>query len=769
MLPSITKHSWFSDSETLTLETYKADFTLNRLTHGVDNTHYDVHLSPDLCETTNTIITQLLEQFSRTRNIETPPDDLQLPQEISLFYEQCYEVLNAALDEAKRADEEQVFFLAKVAIIKMLSKSNKQCFANFTTRLSEEIWEMESGSFTTKRRPSTYKEKKIIFQKRKQALIKKNRNLILQQIHFILLSSFNKAQNGSIEKLRHAIFGDTPKETRDLFNNIMISAGKRPDAMFMAENYILFDERNDRPDSYNDLILLIKSILKEISSDNGKLLYEEYEYDGFIKNSDNFDSLLNYIDTQKKYSVAKKQNCDKQQLKQLKNTIAQQKQLLTYFFTQFKKNNLVEQFTSFYELKPLFQDYCPPLSPRQVMQFYDIAKNKNDKSGVNQRLEKRYGKQVPLAMLYQKVSITNWIGRKTQHHYLLQYIQAISRYHCDLENLASLRRSASHIKLLTDNKSLNLSTVNQTLYSFLLPHETVFDLGERPLINHTIVKADIRGATEIIHQMQAKGLNPASYFSLNFFEPINKILGEFGAKKIFTEGDAMILSLGEQKDAPGDWYSVARACGLSIGILQIIEQYNKGNRNADLPPLEIGCGVCFSNDSPTYLFDGDKLILISLAINLADRMSSSAKSLADFRKMQNRLFNLYVFHKRGDREKFEKRADDYRLRFNVNGIELNQAGFEKLQKEIKLTKTTYKVPGSVESMVQVYIGSYPTCSGEIRQLAIHEATVMEIQPNTLKLCGRTKDKYYEVLDKDSFIRRLKAKFKSPSNLTAIKA
>jgi len=757
MFPSINKNSRLPDSDFLKLKGYNPNFTLNRLTHGVDNTHYDVHLSPDLCETTKIIITQLLKQFGRIRDITTQPEDLKLPQEISLFYEQCYEVLNTALDEAKRAGEEQVFHLAKVAIFKMLFKSNKQCFSDYTARLSEKIWELESGSFTTKRRTSTIKEKKIIFQKRKRALIKKNRNLILQQIHFILLNNFNKAQNGSIEKLRHVLFGDTPKETRDLFSNIMTSAGKRPDAMFMVENYILFDARNDRPDSYGELIILIKNILKEITSSNGKPLYEDYEYDGFIKNSENFDSLLNYIDTQKKYSTAKKQNCDKQQLKQLKNTITQQKQLLNHFFTQFKKNDLIQQLTTFYELKPFFQDYCPPLSPLQVMQFYDIARNGPDKSGFNQRLEKRYGKQLPLAMLYQKVGVTNWLGKKTQHRYLIQYIRAISRYHCDLENFILLRRSTNHINLLTDNKSLNLSTVNQTLYSFLLPHETVFDLGERPLINHTIVKADIRGATEIIHQMQAKDLNPASYFSLNFFEPINKILGEFGAKKIFTEGDAMILSLGEQKDTPGDWYSVARACGLSLGILEIIEQYNNKNRNVDLPPLEIGCGVCFSNGPPTYLFDGDKLILISLAINLADRMSSSAKSLADFRKIHNRLFNLYVFQKPGDKEKFEKNADDYRLRFNVNGIELNRTGFEKLKKEINLTRKTYKIPGSAESLIQVYIGSYPTTSGKIRQLVIHEAAVMEIQPDTLKLCGRTKDKYYEVLDKDSFIRRLKAK------------
>ena len=115
------------------------------------------------------------------------------------------------------------------------------------------------------------------------------------------------------------------------------------------------------------------------------------------------------------------------------------------------------------------------------------------------------------------------------------------------------------------------------------------------MISHTIIKADIRGSTDIVHRMKEKGLNPASYFSLNMFEPITQVLGEYGAFKVFIEGDAMILGIYERQDMPEGWYSIARACGLAVQILQIIHRYNVKNQQYHLPLLEIGIGITFAD------------------------------------------------------------------------------------------------------------------------------------------------------------------------------
>ena len=47
-----------------------------------------------------------------------------------------------------------------------------------------------------------------------------------------------------------------------------------------------------------------------------------------------------------------------------------------------------------------------------------------------------------------------------------------------------------------------------------------------------------------------QGLNPASYFSLNFYDPVNKLLGKYGAQKVFLEGDAIILAILEREGEP---------------------------------------------------------------------------------------------------------------------------------------------------------------------------------------------------------------------------
>ena len=128
---------------------------------------------------------------------------------------------------------------------------------------------------------------------------------------------------------------------------------------------------------------------------------------------------------------------------------------------------------------------------------------------------------------------------------------------------------------------------------------------EKPIVNHVIIKADIRGSMAINHTMRNKGLNPASYFSLNFFDPISAVLSEYGASKVFIEGDAIILSIFENEDEIQGNYSVARACGLAIRILQIVHSYNEKNKENNLPVLELGIGICYCQGPPTFLFDGD--------------------------------------------------------------------------------------------------------------------------------------------------------------------
>ncbi|MGA6927195.1 MAG: hypothetical protein WBY88_16020, partial [Desulfosarcina sp.] len=357
------------------------------------------------------------------------------------------------------------------------------------------------------------------------------------------------------------------------------------------------------------------------------------------------------------------------------------------------------------------------------------------------RLKQLYGKTFRMWPLNRKVVQMERMSGGRKKRYLVRFLRAFCRYHRDFYCFTVYRDAAERVNLVTDKKILALSRANRTLYEFLLPHEQ--KMGEKPIINHTIIKADLRGSTDITHQMNERGLNPASYFSLNFFDPITEMLSEYDAHKVFIEGDAIILSIFEQADTPGGWYSVARACGMAINILMIINRYNKKSQEYQLPILELGVGICHRAGAPTFLFDGDNRIMISPAINLADRLSGCQKSVRHIIRKNTSPFNLFVFQGVSHKE-LENTVDDLLLRYNVNGIELNETGFHKLAQEIDLKAYYGDIPDLQLEKVRLYTGKFPTKSNRYQRLVLREANVPVVNPIDLSQLHFTHRKYYEV-------------------------
>jgi hypothetical protein len=263
----------------------------------------------------------------------------------------------------------------------------------------------------------------------------------------------------------------------------------------------------------------------------------------------------------------------------------------------------------------------------------------------------------------------------------------------------------------------------------------------RPVRNHVILKADVRGSTELTSRLSDKRLNPASYFSLNFFDPITGVLPEYNASKVFIEGDALILSIVEKEETPQDWYAVARACGLATRILRIVRQHNEESKKNQLPVLEQGIGICYLDSPPTYLFDGDNRIMISSAISRADRLSGCHKGLCRHLEKKMDTFNLFVFL--SSYASLVPDESEY-LRYNVNGIQLDNFAFHKLSREIDLKQMVLSIPEVSKSKINVYTGIYPTHSRQYERIIIREATIPIIHPETFRLEGMSLERYYEV-------------------------
>src|SRR6202008_1017893 len=130
-------------------------------------------------------------------------------------------------------------------------------------------------------------------------------------------------------------------------------------------------------------------------------------------------------------------------------------------------------------------------------------------------------------------------------------------------------------------------------------------------------------ASRLTRCLLQRELNPASYFSLNFYDPINKLLAKYGATKVFLEGDAIIVALLERENEP--MLSVGRACVLAWEIVNLLREYNELLERSGLPPMEVGLGISYQDSPPLYLMDGDHRITISDAINESDRLSSCSK------------------------------------------------------------------------------------------------------------------------------------------------
>ncbi len=105
-----------------------------------------------------------------------------------------------------------------------------------------------------------------------------------------------------------------------------------------------------------------------------------------------------------------------------------------------------------------------------------------------------------------------------------RFLRDFLRYHRDMRRLETLNSALDSVNLIGNAKLRELSAVNGTLYEFMLQAEQK-PVEERAL-GHVIIKADVRDSSRLTRSLMDSGLNPASYFSLNFYDPVNKLSGE---------------------------------------------------------------------------------------------------------------------------------------------------------------------------------------------------------------------------------------------------
>lgn len=725
----------------VSLETYPAPLSLDRLNPGVDNIRHDVRLSGDFCNTTRNLLLNLLARHARVEDIFAIGEIRIGVKAGDHFKRRCREISVDGINKAKAAGEPQIDVLTQIALVKLILQELPSQYNALMERFRNVIRGFDTGQ----------NQGEAIAWKKKMLKAKSRRRELLGRTGREIFGFMTEVQIHDLNEMRRLQFGPRAVIPEEFFANPMLYAEKPTDDRFTLDTYsLLLGHRVEDSHRYEAVINLVRDIMIEIHEkdregdipaafDQNDMLFLR-DLDGWLKQPENIDRLLNCFHTRYRMAALRKKG-ERAAMKDLGKAAREQKRRLDFFYRKFERAGIMDKVVAAYEMQAIYRDYCPPLVPHLVALFLISRRVRRDVAARLKRLQKFYGDDFTLAPLHKRQREVKKIRRRHRKNYLIRFLKDFCRFHRDFQSLQTLKEQMDRIHLVTDEGVIALSRANQSLYEILLPHEQ--NVEDKPIVNHVVVKADVRGSTDITHRMMERGLNPASHFSLNLFNPITELLPDYGARKVFVEGDAIILSLFERERAADGGYGVSRACGLAADILTIVRRCNARNAKYGLPVIEIGIGICYHEGRPAFLFDGDHRIMISSAINRADRLSSCSKSLKDRLTVRRKPFNLYVYEPMSGRNQCDT-VDDFRLRYNVNGIELNAPGFEKLQDEIDLSPVAIDVVGGGEPESRFYTGKVPLLNGDYRRLVVRESGIAEIDPQRMEILGVTSRKYYEV-------------------------
>ena len=412
-------------------------------------------------------------------------------------------------------------------------------------------------------------------------------------------------------------------------------------------------------------------------------------------------------------------------------------QLLSRLLERMEQHEVLYHILAGYEIRSISGQFHPPL---HLQQLRKALVSKDELKRVEQVLKQVHAKQLSAKPIEELARKIRRYSRDEMQAFVLRFAVDFLRLRRELRDAEHLTTCMERINLVSTEQARDLSRLNNRLYECVLPEEA--KPKQDPVVSHVIIKADVRGSTRMTQDLLSRGLNPASHFSLNLHEPVKKLLDRYSAKKVFIEGDAIILAIFETESSRAYARPVAKACILARQILAVCNSYNDGAVKSNLPALELGLGVAFQGDAPTYWTDGDSRIMISKALNLSDRLSSCTKLARRMLASQNSYFSVFHFLQAMQGASPEE-LDEFLVRYNRNGIELNEEGFQKLSEEISLEsiETQLELPWGKET-VTLFYGEVPM--GEaVELLVLRKGRARELLPDG-KLGSPSEHSYYEV-------------------------
>src|SRR5712671_3409172 len=674
----------------INLKTYVAELSLGTLAVGVDNIHHDVFLSPKFVELTGAYLLEFIRQNANlvflSKSDRKPPDrKAARPPEAGAWKRRLSDLLHAGLQRAKYGQNIEIDLLMRVAMLKFLTQEISAQFANLMLEAKE--WIRNRGAHFD------HTEQAHVMKARLAELQADRRNVFRQTGQHVFQVILEIEENG-LARSRKALFGDEMALAYEILTNrLAFVEGGKDDVLFL-EQYVLLGTYLRDQDRFETFDALLLDFLREwvLAGDQGSELSEAWRAHQELVDS----------------------------------TMANRAEIARLEDEHAALARRLERSDGLMARVGLGSD---PANLRAAIT--DVEKR------LRHLREKLEASMPRIDEISKKIRRT---PREEIRTVALRFAEDLMRLRRDIRNYERLTAAMERVNLVRNERTRENSELNNSLYEFILPEEA--RPAEDRVLSHTIIKADVRGSTKITQDLLARGLNPASLFSLNFYEPVKKILERYGAAKVFIEGDALVLAIFENESNRAQQRAVSKACALARQILAVSSAFNERAETTELPRLELGIGIAYQGSAPTYWMDTDSRIMISRALNLSDRLSSCSKAAKRLLLQNPSLFRLFLFQTMMEGVA-EDEADEFLIRFNLNGVELNEDGFLKLEEEIALTtvEADCVMPWGKER-VTFYAGETPVGDG-LEPILIRRGYVRQLLPDG-KIGSAAAHAYYEV-------------------------
>ncbi|MGA2990083.1 MAG: hypothetical protein ABSD88_06370 [Candidatus Korobacteraceae bacterium] len=710
------------------LSGYRPSVQLRDLILGVDNLRHDVFLSPKFTEVARAHISVLISYHGAVHDLLAPEssDPLrrlapswaatpQRPSETAAeFKKKTLELEVGGLNLARRQGNLYQDLLLRLAVIKFLREELNAQYTQTLERCRSKLRALDGpahSSFGLQTR-----ERFLQFQLNKRS--------VLRKCGEDLYETLRQIEKETVAPMRRSMFAESESSSYDLFLNRLIFTDNGRDDFLKARHYVMLGNYERDADRLPVLQELARNFLRGLLP-AGSFSSEE-ELDGFLNVPENAQELTG--------AGAPPEATEKGN---------SQRAVLAAWVEALETAAVMELVLAAYEVVPLLAEYSPLINPQQLK---NALISRSERARVEELLA-AHGKISPANFQTALKRISTY-ERAERAKVAGRFMADFLRYNRDVRRLEALNAAIDQVNLITTERMRQLSAVNSTLYEYQLPDEQ--KAADQRVLSHVILKADVRDSTRLTRTLTERGQNPASYFSLGFYDPVSKLLSKYGASKVFIEGDAIILALQTRENETA--FSVARACALGREITAIVQAFHRQSNSLQLPALELGIGICYQDSAPMYLLDGSSQIMISDALNLADRLSACQRRTRKHLQERNLPFHVFSFQvpeaQLGAREEVS-------LQYNVGGIQLSLSAFQQLRREISLQNFELAFPGIWgEERVTLYRGVVPVTADVFQTIVVREAVAALVDVRDLSFLGWTDRSYYEVCTSEEPIARV---------------